>query len=244
MTRFFSSAISENDDHFILTGHDAAHITNSLRMKPEEQLIICNHVIGIDFLCAIISTSNTAIKVKVLKHKKSYTEPSIKVTLFQAMPKADKFESIVQKSVELGVKTIVPVMTRRCISRPDNDSMSKKIVRFNRIAYEAACQSSRSIIPKVHPMITFDNMINEFVNFDLVLFFYENGGKPLTSLDFKGKKEIAVVIGPEGGFDEMEFHLVNRVGAAISTLGPRILRTETAPICALSAIMCLTGNLE
>jgi RNA methyltransferase, RsmE family len=245
LTRFFSSQISPGEEFFTILNDDAQHIIKSLRMKPGEKLILCNNITGYDHLCTITKTTKLTVDVRVEKQIKCFTEPPLKITLFQALPKFDKLDFIIQKAVELGVFSVVPFISDRCISRPDKQSAEKKLPRFNKIAYDAACQSSRSIIPAVMPIITFDEVLNKLPGFDLTVMCYEEFGAPLSKLDFSVPNlNAALIIGPEGGFLPDEAKNAEAHGAALCTLGPRILRTETASLCALSAIMFAAGALD
>jgi len=145
LPRFFIEDI--NSETAIISGADATHISKSLRMKVGEGITLCD-MKGTDYFCEIQSIAEIVI-CRVVSTEKSKTEPSVKVTLYQAIPKLDKFEMIIQKAVELGVHEIVPVLTNRCISRPDSKTMGKKIERFSKISYEAAKQSGRGIIPHI-----------------------------------------------------------------------------------------------
>lgn len=182
--------------------------------------------------------------MKVLSRSPSVTEPNVSVHLYQAMPKADKLELIIQKAVELGVNSITPVMTRRCVSRPDAKSMKKKLERYNRIALEAAKQSGRGIIPQVNPLLELDQALGQMQQSGCPILFYENATAPARQLLQSATGEISILIGAEGGFDEDEVERAKDAGCSILSLGKRILRCETAPLAALSIIMYETGNME
>lgn len=167
----------------------------------------------------------------------------VKVTLYQALPKGDKFKNIIQKSVELGVSEIVPVLTRRCVYRPTKSDFSKKIERFNKITESAAKQSGRGIIPQVTEMLTLKEAVESMKENDINLILYENGGERFSADMLKNAKKIGVFIGSEGGFDEEEVELVKSQNATPIWLGERILRCETAPLAAITIIMHLTGNM-
>ncbi len=151
MPRFFTNEI--NEDNIVLTGSDANHIGRSLRMKKGEEITVCCN--GIDYNCTIASITADSVYLDLVEKHPCAAEPNINVTLFQAVPKLDKLEYIIQKSVELGVSRIVPVLTRRCISRPDEKDFAKKLPRLNKIAAEAAKQSGRGMIPEVTPVVSF-----------------------------------------------------------------------------------------
>ena len=242
MPRFFLDYVP--DDHAVVSGADGRHIARSLRMQPGEELILCD-CIGMDYRGEIERIDGDAVHVRILECCKSASEPTVQVTLYQGLPKADKFDTVVQKAVELGVTRIVPMMTSRCVSRPDEKSARKKQERWQKIAEEAAKQSGRGIIPKVSAVTPYRQAVSEAVEDDAeLILFYEGGGKSLSSLVGRGTQKLSVMIGPEGGFSREEVDLAEKAGGHPGTLGPRILRTETAPVAALAAIMLATGNLE
>jgi len=240
MPRFFVEKIS--GEYLSLTGENASHIAKSLRMHPGE-IVTLSDANGVDCEAEITAVSPDAVAVKVLKTRRNTSEPSISVTLFQALPKVGKFETIVQKSVELGVKSVVPILTSRCVSRPDEKSMAKKVERYRKVALEAAKQSGRGAIPSVEELCSFEEMLTRFSEFDAVLFFYEEGGDRLDRILPPEAKKIAIVIGSEGGFSKQEVEAALKAGASVGTLGPRILRCETAPVAALAVVMYCTGNM-
>lgn len=239
MPRFFSEQI--DGDLAVITGEDARHITKSLRMLPGEQLTVCDGVCN-EYLCEILSLGDT-VSLRVIRQKRSETEPGIRLHLYQAMPKGEKMEFIIQKAVELGAASVTPVLTSRCISRPDSKSMEKKLLRYQKIASEAAKQSGRGMIPQVKPMLSFDEMLKEQAACDLSIMFYECGGVPLQKLPLPSQGNIAVLVGSEGGFSEDEAERACAAGMKQATLGKRILRCETAPIAGIAIIMNLTENM-
>lgn len=241
MPRFFvSGTVGET---YVMAGDDALHISKSLRMCSGEVLTLCNTQ-GIDFLCEITSVGGGEVRLKKLSEKKTESEPSCKVTLFQGVPKGDKLEGIVQKAVELGANEVVPVMMSRCISRPDTTKADKKRDRWQKIALEAAKQCGRGIIPTVHPITNLSCVPDMLSQFDKAVLCYECGGKGIRETISPDDKSVAVIIGPEGGIAPEEYETLTNAGATAITLGKRILRTETAPLAALSLIMYQTGNME
>ena len=182
------------------------------------------------------------VRVNVLSSKISEAEPDVKVTLYQALPKGDKMELIIQKAVEIGVSEIVPVISSRCVSRPDKKSLSKKTVRWQKIAKQAAMQSGRGIVPKVRECISFNDAVKNAKG-DKVI-FYELGGESVKTILKDKPSEISMFIGSEGGFSSEEVNLVTENGGRKATLGKRILRAETAPLVALTLIMYETDNME
>lgn len=240
MSRFFTQTISAEGG--IISGDDAKHISRVLRMKVGELLTACDTK-GYDYDCLIESLSDREVSLRVLEVRPSQSEPDVRVSLYQAMPKGDKLELIIQKAVELGVDSITPVMTRRCVSKPDSKSMAKKLERYNRIALEAAKQSGRGKVPQVCPMLDLPQALDEMAQTSCPILFYENATAPAKQVIDGAGKEIAVLIGSEGGFDESEVELAIQKGCQVLSLGKRILRCETAPLAALSIIMFETGNM-
>lgn len=225
-----------------ITGEDGRHIARSLRMQSGENVTLCDSM-GMDYACAIERIEDDNVAVRVLHSCKTVAEPSVNVTMYQALPKADKMDSIVQKEVELGAVRIVPVMTARCVSKPDEKAAAKKTVRWQKIALEAAKQSGRGIIPQVGALISYRSAVKEASKNGEIILFFEGGGQNIAELANKETGNLSIFIGPEGGFEQSEVDFALQNGGKVGTLGPRILRTETAPIAALAAIMLSTGNM-
>lgn len=241
MPRFFIEEIPA--DTMTITGESARHISRSLRMKPGEAVVLCDGK-GYDYHGEISSVSEEGVCVRILERVKNSTEPSVRIRLYQALPKGDKFEQIVQKSVELGVSEIVPVLTSRCVSRPDGRAMRKKIERYNKIACEAAKQSGRGIVPAVRDLLTFEQALGEIAGQEgEKLLFYECGGSRIPALLPPDSRRISILIGSEGGFEPSEVDCAREKGIAVASLGSRILRCETAPLCALSVLLFYTQNI-
>lgn len=246
MPRFFLDF--GGGDTAIITGQDAIHIRRSLRLCAGDNITLCDGR-GSDYFCEITGFDEENVVVKVLYRTPSVSEPSVLVTLYQGLPKGDKLEYIIQKSVELGVSAVVPVETARSVSRisVSAEKNAKKHQRLQKIADEAAGQSGRGILPKVEAQISFKQAVErlkEKEENELVIVFYEGGGERLSELVGKGTERLSIFIGPEGGFEPQEIEQLCAAGARRATLGPRILRCETAPIAALSVIMALTGNMD
>ncbi|EWM53242.1 RsmE family RNA methyltransferase [Ruminococcus flavefaciens] len=241
MPRFFRNEIDENN--IVLTGSDANHIGRSLRMRTGEEITVCCN--GTDYRCNISSITADAVYLDLVEKHRCAAEPNVEVTLFQAVPKLDKLEFIIQKSVELGVSRVVPVLTRRCVSRPDEkDFARKKLPRLSKIAEEAAKQSGRGMIPEVTPMVSLRESIDMMKELDRnILLYEEKGGVSFGEADLSNIRTIGLVIGSEGGFDREEAEAMVSAGAQQVWLGQRILRCETAPITALSILMFLTNNM-
>lgn len=228
-------------DYCTIDGENAKHIEKSLRMKTGEAITLVDSK-GIQHNGEIDSISNGIVTVKINESFKCENEPDTKVTLYQALPKGDKMDFIVQKSVELGVAEIVPVISARCISRPDQKSMKKKIQRWNKIALQASQQSRRGIIPIVKDAVTFSEAVGQLSENDCNIIFYECGGERVGEIIKQHPNHINMFIGSEGGFEEQEVQQVIAKGGKSATLGKRVLRAETAPLTALSIIMYVTGN--
>lgn len=239
MPRFFIDSVGE--EYLKITGSDAQHIVKSLRMKQGEDIVLCDKQ-GYDYRCKITDIKEE-ITCKIIDKVKCVSEPSVNVTLYQAIPKGDKFETIIQKCVELGITRIVPVITSRCISRPDSKSFSKKLERYNKISLEAAKQSGRGIIPKVCNIVSFDEAINSMKNEKMSIIFYEGGGCFLSDLDFNLINNVSFMVGSEGGFSTDEVIAAENCNIIKAGLGPRILRCETAPVAALAIIHSMTKNM-
>ncbi|MBO5164872.1 MAG: 16S rRNA (uracil(1498)-N(3))-methyltransferase [Ruminococcus sp.] len=240
MPRFFVNDITEND--IFLTGENARHIGRSLRMRPGEAVTVCCG--GIDYDCQIRRITEDSVYLDLVNKHPCEAEPSVEVTLFQAVPKLDKLEYIIQKSTELGAARVVPILTKRCISRPSEKDFAKKLPRLAKIAEEAAKQSGRGRIPEITPIASFSQCLEMIKEIDKTVILYEGeGGKPFGTVDFDGIKSAGIIIGSEGGFDISEVEKVVFAGAERVWLGKRILRCETAPISALSILMFLTKNM-
>jgi 16S rRNA (uracil1498-N3)-methyltransferase len=230
-----------NQREYILQGEDAKHIIKSLRMSKGEELTLCSPS-GTVHKSVINEVSPDIVQVNILESTLSEAEPSVKVTLYQALPKGDKMELIIQKAVEIGVTKIVPVVSSRCVSRPDKKSLSKKIIRWQKIAKQAAMQSGRGIIPKIGECLSFKDAVENAKGEKVI--FYELGGESVKTILKNTPEEISIFIGSEGGFSSEEVSLVTENGGKRATLGKRILRAETAPLVALTLIMYETNNME
>lgn len=241
MPRFFTDNV--NSDIIYINGDDARHITRSLRMREGERLTVCDGA-GLECDCSIARFEGESVVLEVIERKVSENEPSCRVTLYQGCPKGDKLELIVEKAVELGAAQIVPVVTARSVSRPDAKSAAKKSERLSRHALEAAKQCGRAIIPQVGDFITFSALLERIPKHETCVFFYEEGGAPLSEIIDRTAKDVAIIIGPEGGFEPSEAQAAAEAGAKAATLGRRILRTETAAVAGTAAVMLLTGGLD
>ncbi len=240
MPRFFVE--QAGDDEIVITGEDARHIGRSLRMRVGEPLTVC--ACGTDYHCEITRITDSEVFLKPLSSEPCAAEPSVRVTLYQAVPKQDKLAEIVQKAVELGACEIVPVLTARCVSRPDERDFEKKRQRLQKIAVSAAKQSGRGIIPEVAPLHTWKQALARMQQEDCSIMLYEEeGGVRFGEVNLEGCEKIGLFIGSEGGIAPEEAEQAAEAGLQRVWLGKRILRCETAPTAALSILMYLTKNL-
>ena len=237
--RFFSDNIDV--DFVYITGDDAWHITKVLRMRMGEKITVCN-LNGTDFECVLTDIAPGNVTAQILKSRPCVSEPAVKIRLYQALPKADKLEFIVQKAVELGAVEIVPVLTGRCVSRWDAKTATKKIERLQKISLEAAKQSGRGCIAKILPLLEFEAAIQSMKTANRAILFYERAKSPLHTLLQGDFDSIAIMVGCEGGFSAEEAEYAKAHGVMAASLGTRILRCETAPIVALAAIGFACGE--
>lgn len=245
MPKFFVDSNQINNDKAIITGNDFNHIKNVLRMKVGDTFNICDSN-SQNYIVRINNFEKESIECDVIEKCKDQAESNIKVHIYQGLPKADKMELIIQKSVELGVTEIIPIEMKRCVVKLDGKDKIKKVDRWNKISEVAAKQSGRDIIPEVSSVKNLKEVAKELEKFDLVLLCYENEkdnylksvlNSYKNKLNLKEDIRIAVIIGPEGGIDISEVEELKNAGAQVVSLGNRILRTETVALSMLSIIM-------
>jgi len=246
MHKFFVPKTSIVEDNAIIEGEDVKHIYKVLRLKVGDVVSI-NNCEGKEYVGEITLIDKKSVNINLLEESSINNESPIEVYLFQGMPKSTKMDLIVQKNTELGVKAITPIITQRVVVKTELAEF-KKVDRWNRIALEACKQCKRSLVPQINVPIEFDHLLEDLKHMDLVVVPYENeegyGIKNLVqNIEKKSISKVAIVIGPEGGFEEIEIHRLREIGASIVTLGPRILRTETAGFTCLSLIMYELGDL-
>ena len=242
MARFFVDPSELNTDEIVLTGENAQH-AKVLRLKEGEEILVCDGQ-GVECRCEVAAVSAKEITARVLEKRPSTTEASVKVSVYMAFPKADKLEHVIQKATELGAYEIVAFPSARCISKPDEKSLKKKLERWQKIAASAAEQSGRGRIPEVMVLPSFTVALNRASQADQALMFYENEHATTLRMALEtGKWEtVSLLTGPEGGLEEKEVEQARAAGLQVCTLGSRILRCETAPLCALSAVMYAAGE--
>lgn len=245
MHKFFTPINLFTNTHAIIQGDDVKHIYKVLRVSSGEKVSI-NNLQGEEFLGEVEEITKTEVRVRLIEKLDIDNESPISITLFQGMPKATKMDLIVQKGIELGIDEFIPVITSRVDVKLKGDF--KKLDRLNKIALEAAKQSKRSKIAKVLEPMNFEEAMEMMKEMDLIVVPYENatgyGIRALkAALNNKEIKSIAVMVGPEGGFEEEEINNLKNNGAHIVTLGPRILRTETAGFTCASLLQYEFGDL-
>ena len=237
MTRFFVSPEELVSGSICLTGENAAH-AKVLRLKTGEEVMVCDGQ-GQECLCRVQSAENGQYTLTVVSRGASVTEAAVRVSVYMALPKADKLEHVIQKATELGAYEIVTFPTARCVSRPDEKSLSKKLDRWQKIAASAAEQSGRGRIPQIIVLPSYVAALKRAAECDKAIVFYENEHATTLrqALEAAPYQSISILSGPEGGFEEAEIWEAREAGLQVCTLGRRILRCETAPLCGLSAIM-------
>lgn len=239
MYQFFVEDNQIGEDTIRVIGSDVKHMKHVLRMKPGERVRISNQS-GRDFLCSIEALSEQEVLLHIEQKDIPGTELPAKIYLFQGIPKGERMETVIEKAVELGVYEIIPVAMKYCVVKLDEKKAEKKVARWQEIARSAAKQSKRSIIPRIHPLMSFQDAAAYARKCDCRLVPYENEeGMAATARAFeqlKGVESISVFIGPEGGFAGEEIESL-RADSQVISLGKRILRTDTASITMLSMLM-------
>jgi len=251
MTRFFADSSNIFEDIIRLSADDSRHI-RTLRLRPDEQFVVCDGN-GLDYICQLGERDDYAI-AEIKEQRKSVGEPTITCKTYMAYSKGDRLDFAVQKSVELGAHEIILFKSDRCVAVPND--IPKKLARLQRISLETAKLSNRGIVPTISSSETFATAVDDAVNTtDLTLFFYEAEDqlhikdileKQFPSSDNNGNgevKSVSIITGPEGGFESHEVDLARSKNIPIVSLGPRILRSETAPPVALATIMYQSSNL-
>lgn len=248
MPKFFINQEQIKNSEIIIQGQDVKHIKKVLRAKIGDEIQICNSQNGENYLCKIENIKEENILCQIKQKLEEKAESNIKVTIFQGLPKADKMEYIIQKSVELGVYDITPVEMKRCVVKIDGKDKNKKISRWQKISEVAAKQCGRDIIPQINDIENIKKICNFIPKYDIVLVAYENEKQNTLKEELKEieknfkasqNKEIkiGIVIGPEGGLEENDVEMLKESGAHVITLGKRILRTETVALNVISIIM-------
>lgn len=241
MTRFFVTPEEMQPDFLVLTGENAKH-ARVLRLKNGEDVRICDGQ-GRECICTVSDVSPERISLVVRHRQESGSEAAVQVSVYMAYPKADKLEHVIQKATELGAYEIVAFPSARCVSRPEKKSLAKKLERWQKIAASAAEQSGRGRIPEVLTLPSYKAALQRAAQADKALLFYENEQATTLRMAMEGAySTVSLLTGPEGGLEVSEVEQAAAAGLTVCTLGRRILRCETAPLCALSAVMYDAGE--
>jgi len=241
MARFFITDTPSSP--YFLGGGEGLHGAKALRLRPGEEVTLCDGE-GTDYPGVVERVEKDGLWLEVGEGAANRAEPSVQITVCQCLPKGDKLDTVVQKAVELGACSLWQVESARCVVRLDRKQAEKKTARLQRIALEAAKQSGRGIVPRVREPAPFGQAFREAAEKGDVLFFYEKGKHSLKEALETAGDRLFLFIGPEGGFAPEEAALAESMGAKPLTLGRRILRTETAPLAALAAILYQRGEME
>lgn len=243
MYQFFVESNQVKSGEITITGNDVSHIRSALRMHAGEQIRISDGEEG-NYLCEITSIESDKVLAKIIENCPG-TELPVQLTLFQGIAKGDKMDYVIQKAVELGVHEIIPVITKNCVVKLDEERAKAKRERWQAISESAAKQSKRSMIPQIGKVRSFEEALEYAYALDVQLFPYENERGMAHTREVLGKIKkgdtIGIFIGPEGGFSPEEVEMVNGKMELIS-LGNRILRTETAGLAALSMVVYETED--
>lgn len=239
MYQFFVTEEQIGREFITITGGDVNHIKNVLRMKPGETIRVSNQK-GQDYFCKITEVGEEFIQADILETEAATTELPGKIYLFQGIPKGDRMENVIEKAVELGVYEIIPVSMRYCVVKLDEKKQQAKLKKWQALAMAAAKQSKRSLVPNIHPVMSYKEALAYALQADVCLVPYENQagmeGTKASLSKIKGKRSVSIIIGPEGGFAPEEIEAAGERGEVIS-LGKRILRADTAAITAMSMVM-------
>lgn len=240
MPRFFVQSENFDGNSVYITGDDAWHIARSLRMAVGEEITVCDET-GTEYICTLTKITDEAAVAARGEGRRAKGEMPFRTVLYQALPKGDKMDYIVQKAVENGICEIVPFLSERCVSRPDDKSLEKKTARWQRIALEAAKQCGRGIVPRVTSAISFKSLLERVAEEKLCCFCYEGDGTRslkavLRESNLENGDTLSIVVGSEGGFSEGEADAAAKNGVAMCGLGERILRCESASGYALACI--------
>jgi len=248
MHRFVVEPANIEGNSIKITGDDLKHLRQVLRLEAGDKIGVFDGL-GMEYEAVLTDVDKDRAYAEIISSFRSDTEPSVKLTLFQGLPKGDKIDLIIQKSVELGVYRVVPVITERTVVQLDPKQSRKKTERWQRIAKEAAKQCHRAYIPEISEPVEFDEVLKKTREFDAAVMLYENEEKKclkelLKCYTINKIGNVALLIGSEGGFSNEEAEKCKIAGFDIAGLGKRILRSETAAITAISIIMYEMGELQ
>lgn len=242
MNRFFIPAAWIGEHGVLLKGEQAHQIFHVLRLRANDHITVLDNA-GWEYEVEIERAGEDLVEGKVVNRIQCATEPRLKITLYQALLKADKFELVLQKGVELGISVFVPFISERCVVKRPGEG---KLTRWHKIIREAAEQSERGLLPVLHPVTTFKEACDKAEKTSLLLWEEEKDRSlhsVLASTPFRKAQSIGIFIGPEGGFPSEEVQYAVAKGITIASLGPRVLRAETAALSAISAVLYEMGEM-
>ncbi|WP_278681587.1 16S rRNA (uracil(1498)-N(3))-methyltransferase [Paraclostridium bifermentans] len=246
MDRFFvgKNNINLENKTCIIEGEDVKHISKVLRCRIGEELEICDNDNN-EYICEITNIDKSQVELNIVEVVEIKRESDLKIKVYQGLPKGPKMEMILQKLTEVGVDEIILVQTKRTVVKVDDKKEDKKIERWERIIYEAAKQSKRGKIPKLRGVLSFKEALADMKENDFNIAPYENERTKSIKQAIKGVdiKNIGVFVGPEGGFEDTEIKAIEEIGGQSVSLGPRILRTETASLVASSIVLYELSDL-
>ena len=242
MARFFVTPEELNMEFLVLTGENADH-AKVLRIKKGDEIVLCDGE-GRESICVVSDLANGQVSLVTKSREEASTEAAVKASVYMAFSKGDKLEHVIQKATELGVYEVVAFPSARCVSRPDEKSLKKKLERWQKIAQSAAEQSGRGRIPEVVVLNRYKTALEHALRSDIAILFYENERATTLRavLNENPYSSVSLITGPEGGLELFEVEQALNAGCRVCTLGTRILRCETAPLCALSAVMYDSGE--
>lgn len=241
MTRFFVDRVEGK--RVVLGAEQSHHLIRVLRTRPGERFSVLAD--GVEYTCVLVAVEQGLAVAEVLCGSPARGEPPVRITLLQGLPKGDKMDTVVQKGTEIGVAEFVPVATSRSVVRLEPRKAQERVRRWQRIAVEAAQQCGRGAVPRVAPVVTWEEAVPQGCRADLAIVPWEEGGESLKRVlaAATGVRSVAIFIGPEGGLTSEEVDLARRNGARVVSLGPRTLRTETAGLVSAATVLFALGDL-
>ena len=242
MQRFFFDDEIIVDGFFEISGEKYNHLIRVIRLSVGEKVIFCDGNFN-DFICQLVFADQKTAKLEIIESFKNQTEPEVKITVFQCVPKGEKMDDLIKRCVQFGAYEIVPVISKRCVSRPDKKSSVKKIERYNKIARSSAMQSMRGYIPKVTDFVDFNKALDMMQDYESKFICYENEKQNMINSASLSTNSIAFIIGPEGGLEQYEVDIAAEKGISVISLGRRILRTEDAATFLIPILLFDTNNL-
>ncbi len=245
MQRYFFSPKQIDGNEIIIQGDDVHHIKNVMRFQPGDTILLCDGA-GFDYLAEIVQIQKEGVICSIKRKTPSRGEPRLQITVAQSLPKGDKMDWVLQKGTELGVTSFFPFSSQHTIVQLSPNKAERRLQRWQRIVKEAAEQSHRGRIPSVAPLRGWQELLSEVPQFDQCFIAYEGGGTSLTEalVSLSSYSSVLIIIGPEGGFSAAEIEEAKEAGAIPLSLGPRILRTETASLVLVTCMLYVSGDME